>query len=99
MTKKDIIKLVAKEYVRQYREDVDIYNALKPLGIYVEKEGNLEEAYLEQIFNGIAPDLCSALGDFAEDGKIDLKPNRMAEWETVTDIDRIIDIYFEDIED
>lgn len=93
MTKKDIIKLAAKEYVKQYKEDIGIYRALKPFHIYVEKEGNKKEAYLEQIFNDIAPDLCSALCDFAVDGKIDLKPN---DWETVTDIDRIIDIYMEE---
>lgn len=97
-TMKDVIKLVAKEYVKQYQMEEDVYNALKPFNIYVTYEGKLSDAYLEHILNDISDDLSSALCDFASNGSVELKSNRCSEWETVTDIDRIIDIYMEDYE-
>ena len=55
MTKKEIIKLAAYEYMTQYWRDNAIYNALKKYDIYFNVEEKLENAYLEQIFNKVNP--------------------------------------------
>lgn len=55
MTKKEIIKLAAYEYMTQYWRDNAIYNALKGYDIYFNVEEKLENAYLEQIFNSVSP--------------------------------------------
>ena len=55
MTKKEIIKLAAYEYMTQYWRDNAIYNALKKYDIYFSVEEKLENAYLEQIFNKVNP--------------------------------------------
>ena len=50
MTKKEIIKLAAYEYMTQYWRDNAIYNALKEYDIYFNIKEKLENAYLEEIF-------------------------------------------------
>ena len=55
MTKKEIIKLAAYEYMTQYWRDNAIYNALKEYDIYFNVEEKLENAYLEQIFHKVNP--------------------------------------------
>ena len=55
MTKKEIIKLAAYEYMTQYWQDNAIYNALKEYDIYFNVEEKLENAYLEQIFHKVSP--------------------------------------------
>ena len=54
MTKKEIIKLAAYEYMTQYWRDNAIYNALKEYDIYFNVEEKLENAYLEQIFHKVS---------------------------------------------
>lgn len=54
-TKKEIIKLAAYEYMKQYWRDIAIYDALKAHSVYVNIEGSLEDAYLEQLFNKVSP--------------------------------------------
>ena len=55
MTKKEIIKLAAYEYMTQYWRDNAIYNTLKEYDIYFNVEEKLENAYLEQIFYKVSP--------------------------------------------
>lgn len=82
MTKKEIIKLAAYEYMTQYWRDNAIYNALKEYDIYFNVEEKLENAYLEQIFNKINPMFTELL----------------LQCETKKEIDKLFNKYNDDME-
>lgn len=82
MTKKEIIKLAAYEYMTRYWQDNAIYNALKKYDIYFNVEGKLENTYLEQIFNKVSPMFTELL----------------LQCETKKEIDKLFNKYNDDME-
>ena len=93
----DIIFELAKAYVENYKRETRIYNALKNEEIYVDVEKDPYTSAIEEIFNKIGDDFTSALLDFAADGFVSLKPNKLSPWEDVDDLERIIDIYMDNL--
>ena len=83
MGKKEIYKLVAYEYMKQFWGECKLYDALKPFGIYVNIEGSSQEAYLEKILDTIGE-------NFVEE---------LLYCQSYKDIDELIEEYFEDIEE
>lgn len=63
MSKKEIYKLVAYEYMKQFWGESKLYDALKPFGIYVNIEGSSQEAYLEKILDTIGENFVEELLD------------------------------------
>ena len=82
MTKKEIIKLAAYEYMTQYWRNNAIYNALKEYDIYFNVEEKLENAYLEQIFHKVSPMFTELL----------------LQCETKKEIDKLFNKYNDDME-
>lgn len=97
MNIKDIIFELANAYVENYKREARIYNALKNEEIYVDVEKDPYTSAFEVIFNKIGDDFTSALLDFAVDGYVSLKPNKLSPWEDVDDLKRIVDIYMDNL--
>ena len=97
MNIKDIIFELANAYVENYKRESRIYNALKNEEIYVDVEKDPYTSAFEEIFNKIGDDFTSALLDFATDGFVSLKPNKLSPWEDVDDLERIVDIYMDNL--
>lgn len=90
----EIILALATAYVEHYKREIRIYNALKNEEIYVDIEKDPYTSAIEKIFNKISDDFASALLDFvAVDGFVSLKPNKLAPWEDVDSIEKIVKIY------
>lgn len=83
MSKKEMYKLVAYEYMKQYWTECGIYNALKPFNVYVNIEGPLKEAYLEKILH--------SLGDFFVETLLDCQ--------NYEEVDELLEEYLEGMED
>ena len=92
----EIILALATAYVEHYKREIRIYDALKNEEIYVDIEKDPYTSAIEKIFNKISDDFASALLDFAVDGFVSLKPNKLAPWEDVDDLKRIVNIYMND---
>lgn len=97
MNIKDIIFELANAYVESYKRENRIYEALKNEEIYVDIEKDPYTSTIEEIFNKIGDDFTSALLDFAVDGFVSLKPNKLSPWEDVDDLKRIVDIYMDNL--
>ena len=96
MNTKDIILALATAYVEHYKREIRIYDALKNEEIYVDIEKDPYTSAIEKIFNKISDDFASALLDFAVDGFVSLKPNKLSTWEDVDSIEKIVEIYMND---
>ena len=96
MNIKNIILTLATAYVEHYKREIRIYDALKNEEIYVDVEKDPYTSAIEKIFNKISDDFASALLDFAVDGFVSLKPNKLSQWEDVDNIERIVKIYMND---
>ena len=92
----EIILALATAYVEHYKREIRIYDALKNEEIYVDVEKDPYTSAIEKIFNKISDDFASALLDFAVDGFVSLKPNKLSQWEDVDNIERIVKIYMND---
>ena len=97
MNIKDIIFELANAYVEHYKREDRIYEALEAERIYVDIANDPYTSAIEKIFNKIGDDFTSALLDFATDGFVSLKPNKLSPWEDVDDLKRIVDIYMDDL--
>ena len=97
MNIKDIILTLATAYVENYKREMRIYNALKNEEIYVDVEKDPYTSAIEKIFNKISGDFTSALLDFATDGFVSLKPNKFSPWEDVDNIEKIVEIYMDNL--
>lgn len=83
MSKKEMYKLVAYEYMKQFWKECKLYDALKQFDIYVNIEGSLQEAYLEKILH--------SLGDFFVETLLDCQ--------SYEEVDDLLEEYLEDMED
>ena len=92
----EIILTLATAYVEHYKREIRIYDALKNEEIYVDVEKDPYTSAIEKIFNKISDDFASALLDFAANGFVSLKPNKLSPWEDVDNIERIVKIYMND---
>lgn len=63
MGKKEIYKLVAYEYMKQFWGECKLYDALNPFGIYVNIKGSSQEAYLEKILDTVGENFVEDLLD------------------------------------
>ena len=100
MTKKEIIITLAEAYVEEIKRDYEIYNFLKKYDTYIERESEPHVLAMEKIFDEeCGEDFCSALCDFAYDGKIDLYTT-VEDGKTLTVtcgcVSSIVDIYLGD---
>ena len=99
MNIKDIIFELANAYVEHYKREDRIYKALEAERIYVDIANDPYTSAIEEIFKNITGgiDFASALCEFAANGSVHLKPNKLSPWEDVDDLKRIIDIYMDDL--
>ena len=88
----DIIFELANAYVEHYKKEDRIYKALEAEEIYVDTVDNPYTSAIEKIFQNITGGI-----DFAADGFVSLKPNKLSPWEDVDDLERIIDIYMDNL--
>ena len=93
----EIILALATAYVEHYKREIRIYDALKNEEIYVDIEKDPYTSAIEKIFNKISDDFTSALLDFAVDGFVSLKPNKLSPWEDVDSIEKIVKIYMDNL--
>ena len=94
----DIIFELANAYVEHYKKEDRIYKALEAEEIYVDTVDNPYTSAIEKIFQNITGgiDFASALCEFAANGFVSLKPNKLSQWEDVDNIERIVKIYMND---
>lgn len=92
MTKKEMIKNIVKEYLAQYELDCNIYNALAPLGVYVNIETSLDKAYLENILNSIDDMFIEYLFDINDGGLVEVVTDS-GEWIMLHTADELIDFF------
>ena len=99
MNIKDIIFELANAYVEHYKREDRIYEALKAERIYVDIANDPYTSAIEEIFKNITGgiDFASALCEFAANGSVYLKPNKLSPWEDVDDLKRIIDIFMDNL--
>ena len=99
MNIKDIIFELANAYVEHYKREDRIYEALEAERIYVDIANDPYTSAIEKIFQNITGgiDFASALCEFAANGSVHLKPNKLSPWEDVDDLKRIVDIYMDDL--
>ena len=99
MNIKDIIFELANAYVEHYKREDRIYEALEAERIYVDIANDPYTSAIEKIFQNITGgiDFTSALCEFAANGSVHLKPNKLSPWEDVDDLKRIIDIFMDDL--
>ena len=99
MNIKDIIFELANAYVEHYKKEGRIYKALKTEEIYIDIVDNPYTSAIEKIFKNIMGrmDFASVLCEFAAKGSVYLKPNKLAPWEDVDDLKRIVDIFMDDL--
>lgn len=99
MNIKDIIFELANAYVEHYKREDRIYEALEAERIYVDIANDPYTSAIEKIFQNITGeiDFVSALCEFAANGSVHLKPNKLSPWEDVDDLKRIVDIYMDDL--
>ena len=99
MNIKDIIFELANAYVEHYKREDRIYEALEAERIYVDIANDPYTSAIEKIFQNITGgiDFASALCEFAANGAVYLKPNKLSPWEDVDDLKRIVDIYMDDL--
>lgn len=95
----DIIFELANAYVEHYKKEDRIYKALEAEEIYVDKVDNPYTSAIEKIFKNITGgmEFAFALCDFAANGSVHLKPNKLSPWEDVDDLKRIVDIYMDNL--
>ena len=95
----DIIFELANAYVEHYKKEDRIYEALEAERIYVDIANDPYTSAIEKIFQNITGgiDFTSALCEFAANGSVHLKPNKLSPWEDVDDLKRIVDIYMDDL--
>lgn len=99
MNIKDIIFELANAYVEHYKREDRIYKALEAERIYVDIANDPYTSAIEEIFKNIMGgiDFASALCEFAANSSVYLKPNKLAPWEDVDDLKRIVDIFMDDL--
>lgn len=95
----EIIFELANAYVEYYKKEGRIYEALGAEEIYVDIVDNPYTSAIEKIFKNIpgGMDFTFALCEFAENGSVHLKPNKLSPWEDVDDLKRIVDIYMDNL--
>ena len=93
----EIILALATAYVEHYKREIRIYDALKNEEIYVNIEKDPYTSAIEKILNKVSDDFTSALLDFAVDGFVSLKPNKLSPWEDVDSIEKIVKIYMNNL--
>lgn len=95
----DIIFELANAYVEHYKREDRIYEALEAERIYVDIANDPYTSAIEEIFKNITGgmDFASALCEFAANGAVYLKPNKLSPWEDVDDLKRIIDIFMDNL--
>lgn len=95
----DIIFELANAYVEHYKKEDRIYKALEAEEIYVDTVDNPYTSAIEKIFQNITGgiDFAFALCEFAANGSVYLKPNKLSPWEDVNDLKRIIDIFMDNL--
>ena len=99
MNIKNIIFELANAYVEHYKREDRIYEALEAERIYVDIANDPYTSAIEKIFQNITGgmDFVFALCEFAANGFVHLKPNKLSPWEDVDDLKRIVDIYMDDL--
>lgn len=99
MNIKDIIFELANAYVEHYKREDRIYEALEAERIYVDIANDPYTSAIEKIFKNVTGgmEFAFALCEFAANGSVHLKPNKLSPWEDVDDLKRIVDIYMDNL--
>lgn len=95
----DIIFELANAYVEHYKKEDRIHEALEAEEIYVDIVDNPYTSAIEKIFKNVTGgmEFAFALCEFAENGSVHLKSNKLSPWEDVDDLKRIVDIYMDNL--
>lgn len=99
MNIKNIIFELANAYVEHYKREDRIYEALEAEEIYVDTVDNPYTSAIEKIFKNVTGgmEFAFALCDFAANGSVHLKPNKLSPWEDVDSIEKIVKIYMNNL--
>lgn len=95
----DIIFELANAYVEHYKKEDRIYKALEAEEIYVDTSNDPYTSAIEKIFKNVTGgmEFAFALCDFAANGSVHLKPNKLSPWEDVDSIEKIVKIYMNNL--